>query len=229
MIKVLPKGGQAWRGRTTACVGISMESRNHRDDVMSGLLHWAGRNFERLIVDLSDTLHRYNFIAKGLSEAAAHDKALSLGDDWLRDHQALLHAVPVPARIVRWDEWLAHGDYPDIHARFTRAFHEQPAFHKAVLTDAATFYRRKSFVMPAPDDIRMRCSVDYLLEEISVHSIVYAENPCAILYPGKQHSCYRLVREGRVDGVPNGLANSVYTRMMVYNFGALFDRHVHAA
>lgn len=219
MLKVIPKHASGWQSYDTVCIGISMHTANHQGAALEGLLHWANGNFQDIIIDLSDTLHRHNYVAAGLTPEMARSKAEKDGEQWLVANKGLIDSLSVPVRIIRWNHWLSHPQFQAVFNQFEKAFSTQSRFHDAVLEDVKSFYKRKG----DQDDVevgdhQLNCSVSYLLEEITAHSIFYAEHRCAILYPGKQHTCYKLVREGLVEDVPEGLKNSFFTRMLVYNF-----------
>ena len=214
MLKIVPKNAIR-NDLKTVCLGISLHSSNHQGEALEGLIDWACGHSNNLIIDVSDTLHRHNYIADGHMPKSAWMRARKDGDDWLEENKDLIFSFPVSVKIIRWDHWLDHPSYQEIHQQFVRAFEEQQLFRDAVLADAMNFYKRKSVQL---SEHALDCSVSYLLEEISAHSILYSENPCAVLYPGKQHSCYRLVREGKVSNVSLGIRRSVFTRLLIYNF-----------
>jgi tRNA-dependent cyclodipeptide synthase len=219
MLKVVPKNASGWQSYDTVCIGISMHTANHQGEALEGLLRWADGNFQDIIIDLSDTLHRHNYVAAGMTPELAWRKAAQDGEDWLAANKDLIGSLSASVEIIRWDHWLKHAKFQTVFNQFEKAFSTQVQFHDAVIADVAGFYKRKGEAGETEiSEHQLNCSISYLLEEIAAHSIFCSEHRCAILYPGKQHSCYKLVREGLVDSVPDWLKNSFFTRMLVYNF-----------
>lgn len=220
MLKVLPKSAANWKPYKTAVVGVSLNSRNHVGPAFAGLMDWVGKNFESCIIDLSDTLHRYNLINDGHSAEEAHRLARLHGDSWLRDHTLVIGSVPIPTSVIRWDSWLSHPDFQDNFESFKNASLTQPDFRDALVQDIHHFNLRRNITPGAIAESQFQNSMDYLLEELAAHAILYTQTPCAVVYPGKDHESFKLARDGKVRNVPAGHLNSCFTRMIVYSFGS---------
>lgn len=220
MLKILPKNASNWKAYKTAVVGVSLGSRNHIGPAFAGLMDWVGRNFESCIIDLSDSLHRHNLISEGYSSEDAHRITLTQGSTWLRDHNLIIGNMPVPTTVMRWDHWLSHPDFQRHFDAFQKAAETQPDFHAALMQDIAYFNMRRNIEPDALSASRLQHSLHYLLEELAAHSLLYSANPCAVVYPGKDHESFKMARNGKVRNVPSGHMNSCFTRMVVYSFGS---------
>jgi len=216
MLKVAPKNS-TWKEYSTACVGISLGSRNHIGPALAGILDWAGEHFEHCIIDLSDTLHRFNYL-NGMSLPQAMEKSRAQGTQWLSDHKLLIDSCLPSYTLIRWDHWLEHPDFKKNLELFRTAEKTQGDFRAALYHDSINFQARQNNGPFVPDEQFLRSSIDYLLEELAAHSILYTEHPAAVIYPGKEHESFKMVRNGLVANVPDGLRNSCYTRMVIYNF-----------
>ena len=229
MLKVMPKSASNWKAYDTAVVGVSLGSRNHTGPAFAGLMDWVGRHFDSCIIDLSDSLHRHNLVAQGRSMGEAHRLTLAQGDQWLRDHNLLIESMPVPASLIRWDHWLSHPDFNAHLDAFRKAAETQPEFRDALLQDIHEFNQRRDIDPASVSPLQRQHSLNYLLEELAAHSLLYAQTPCAVVYPGKDHESFKLVRQGKVCNVPDGHGNTCFTRMVLYSFGVDSKPETHPA
>lgn len=219
MIKVLPKSASSWKAYNTAVIGVSLSSKNHIGPAFAGLMNWVGNNFDSCIIDLSDSLHRYNVINDHHSVEEAHSITQAQGSAWLRDHALIIDATPIPTTVIRWDHWLSHPDFQKHFDAFKIAAETQPDFHATLMQDIHHFNLRRNIEPDQASAAQLQHSLNYLLEELAAHSILYAQTPCAVVYPGKDHESFKMARLGKIKNVPNGHINSCFTRMVVYNFG----------
>ncbi|AGH98352.1 hypothetical protein A11S_1546 [Micavibrio aeruginosavorus EPB] len=216
-MKVAPKSLSIWKEYKTACVGISMHSENHVGEALHGMLNWVQENFENCILDFSDLLYRHNYISAGYSPEVAFKLSQEDGSKWLRNNMDIIQSISIPTKIIHWQTWLNHPDFIPNLNQFRHAYNTQPAFRDALLGDVSKFYKRKNSE-PSSGIESIENSVEYMLEELAAHSILYTEHPSAVIYPGKQHESFKMVRAGQVASVPQGIKNSKYVRMIVYNF-----------
>ena len=88
----------------------------------------------------------------------------------------------------------------------------------AVMQDIQRFYWRKfnqNLHERSSSDIEL--SKKYYLEELAALSIQFEEYPCVEIYPGRELDCLKIVRSGRIKGVPLGLRNAVYSSLFLYD------------
>lgn len=215
------KGPQTWRQYPNYCLGVSLCSRNHEGEALEAIIDWINKtHFNKGIIDLSNTLHRYNFmIEEGLSEDDARRKTLEISDKWFNEHHESLTKLQAPYEIISWDRWLSHPKFIDYESQFRSAFSSDENFRKAVLTDVGSYFRRRfnmSVGEAEPEAVWL--SASFLIEELAAHSILYEDFPCAVIYPGRQQESFKLVREGKVPNVPKGMQKSFHTRLTLHNF-----------
>ncbi|TAH32677.1 MAG: tRNA-dependent cyclodipeptide synthase [Alphaproteobacteria bacterium] len=201
------------------CVlGVSLDSNNHRGDRLAALVEWANDNFKDCIVDLTDTLHRYNHMADlKLSENDARLKAHIQGDQWLQESYHILSNFKIPYCILRWDAWKYNHKFIRYLHMFESAFAVDKNFREAVMYDVNLFLgRRKALGSPTTEQL----CVTYLLEELAGQSLLYEQFPAAEIYPGKQQKSFGLVRAGKVPNVPTGLQNSCFVSLYLHDKSA---------
>lgn len=220
MIKAKIKSAPKWKEYKTCSLGISLQSQNHVGDKLAAMVDWINStgHFERCVVDLSDTLHRHNLaLQNSLSPAAAHEMASRLGDEWLAENQKILDRLSIPHEVIRWDSWLSHPRLGDNRMEFDNAFLKDKNFRAALLRDVGHFFDRTQNkpLKDVPEEA-IRQSMEYLLEELAVHSLFFEKYPCATIYPGRQQESFRLVRDGLVPNAPQGMTHSCFVSVFLY-------------
>lgn len=207
------KGG--WKGETRFCLGISV-GQNHSGESLAAIVDWINKSsFEKGIIDLSDTLNRYNFMRDGASEDQSFTLARQQGDKWLSENSSTLKRLKKPIEIIRWDTWLQDPAFEKVKANVQTIHAQSLPLQYAVLQDVKAFLIRKGTAASEKDHLLCR---QYLLEEIAGHSLLYRIPDLAALYPGKQLESYKAIRSGRVGGVSAGLAQSPFVRLVVHSY-----------
>ncbi len=217
-IKSLPK----WKDYKTCSLGISLQSRNHVGERFEAIVDWVnstGDQFDKCLVDLSDTLHRHNFVLeKGMSYPEAHAHARALGDKWLRENGRTLDKLKMPVEIIRWDTWLEHEQLAENRRKFQVAFDTNLAFRNALMADVQHYFERvHGLSLSVVPYYKIKLSAEYLLEELAAHALYFDKYPCATIYPGRQQASFKLVREGFVPGVPQGMTRSCFVAIYLYD------------
>jgi tRNA-dependent cyclodipeptide synthase len=226
-MKVFPKGTPDWNKFDHCILAISLESPNHFGEALKSIIDFINNsNYKFCTVDLSDVLYRHTYMINGENEQSAYTHALQAGDIWLAKEMSTLQKIKIPYVIKRWKEWLNHPSYPTYRSQFEKAFQNYLPFRQAIMKDVEGFFirrRRSRPVLETPENIR-RCAA-YLLEELTCHSVMHDVLPrSANLYPGRELSCYKLVRAGLVPDVPTGLQNSYFVRLNLWHSTNIDDK-----
>ena len=244
MGRVSVKGPQVWKTYSNFCLGISLGSQNHDGEALQSIVAWLNANqhkpdpknpdqgagFRQGIIDFSDTLHRYNYMIEGLKIGLSHSDAImqtmQASDIWLAKNRATLDKITIPHTVMHWNRWLMDDRYPEYRDRFQNAYSAGGLFQDTVHEDVRLYLGRrcKADVDLAKVDPRvLKLSVDFLLEEMAAHSILYEDFPCAVVYPGRQQKSFKMVRAGLVADVPTGMQNSHHTRLVLHNMAPMMQ------
>lgn len=222
MGKISAKAPTKWSHLPNFHFGVSMGSRLHTGLHLESIVYWANEHgFEQGLIDVSDTLNRYNHMLSGMSESDAQKVAREEGRDWYNANRPILENLRMPYEVVFWDYWLNHPDFAQYNEAFHAAFHADPAFRTAVTKDIQHHYMRKyghNLHERSQSDIEL--SKQFYLEELAVLSIQFESYPCAEIYPGRELECAKLVRSGSVKNVPLCLQNAVYAKIHVIELDA---------
>ncbi len=213
-IKVRPQRS-SWSSLETCCLGVSVGSPNHEEKKLIRTLEWISDHFQHCIIDLSDTLQRYNYEFEGMPKEMAAWRARSEGRQWLLRNIANLSRLNISFNVVSWDHWLEHPMFQAYREGFEWCYQSDKQFREAVEHDTDKFIRRKGFCK-LKDDLKAirENSKNYLLEELAAHSLLYKDTIAANIYPGRQHECFKVVREGLIKKAPKGLENSTHLRLV---------------
>ena len=215
------QSSRGWQTQRHYCLGVSLGSHNHQGDALAAIVDWINRqeHFVSGIIDLSDTLHRFNIMMDaGLSEAAARQEAARISSEWCQRHWPILRTLKVPFEYITWDHWLSDGRFEIYKHAFEESFRSGGPLADAIRGDVNAYFKRRfgHGIETASAHKTMLC-VSYLIEELSAHSILYQAFPNRVtIYPGRQQRCYALVREGGLPDTPRGLCTSLHVRLVIH-------------
>ncbi len=203
-------------------LGCSLGSGSHCGESLKAIVDWLNQTgFEDGLIDLSDTLYRYNYMIQGMGGKEAHERTIREGQEWRESNESILAQLSMPYRIVHWDHWLKDPRFSSYEQAFAVAFESDRFFRNAVTTDIRIFYQRKygqNLEVRSPQDVYL--SQCFYIEELAAHSILFEDYPCAQVYPGRQLECFKSVRSGEVKNVPTGLLNASYAKLYIQNDNA---------
>jgi tRNA-dependent cyclodipeptide synthase len=204
--RVKVKNSPDWRNHETGLLAISVGGEKHEGLKLAAAIAWINQNFKYCVIDLSDTLQRYNLMMGGMPEMDAYRQSLASGNAWLERNRSVLMQLTIPYTIARWDQWLLHPQFPKLLRQYTDLYEMNIDFKSAVNADAENFTDRK-------DNRSLAFSRRYILEEMAAFTIMANRFKAAKIYPGHELKSMRLVRDGNIPNAPYGLENEYYTRV----------------
>jgi tRNA-dependent cyclodipeptide synthase len=218
MIKynVSASGDGKWRRYKCGQVAISHGQPAHEGEKFEALLDWACRQFDEVVLNLSDTLYRHNLAAEGHNNFRAALMARTAGDEWLTRNGQVLNAYK--DKIIafhRWDDWLQHSDFPQVFASVTSLHGRDAGLRNAVAADAAEFLERRRKRGPVDVESFLQGSAAYLLEEIAVYILIGRTYEPARIYPSKDLLCFEYMRR---ESIPASLRGIDMTTHVNVNF-----------
>lgn len=214
MYRVSVENGPEWRNYKRACLAISIGMSKFDGEKLAAIVSWINRNFEECIVQVADTLQRWNILVfEGLSESEARDKSLRLGSEWLDRNKEILNTITIPYEIIRWDSFLEHADYRETKYLFEKLYFESELYRFQVNQDIEIFLeRRRKRGLSEIDRTRFDiCLQHYISEEMAVDTLIGRNKPTAFIYPGSEVLTNQALRQGNVKGQPYGLQNTWHT------------------
>jgi tRNA-dependent cyclodipeptide synthase len=204
-----------WVAYTTCTLGISVGQPYHEGDKFAATVEWVARHFEHVRVDVSDTLQRHRLTGEGVPAEEAARASLREGDRWIACAMPILGAYGKPYTIIRWNEWLRHGEFPAVHAAYGRLAQTDAVLSTAIAADIDGFIARQVKHGGGLTDMSAvrAASRAYLIEELAVITLQGRAQVSARIYPGPELASFRAIRSGRVIGAPTGLERDYYARV----------------
>lgn len=210
LYKVKPKRTPEMKAASRCSIEVSIGNPYLDGDYLFAIVEWVNRTFQECVVNLGDTLYRHNLI-ETLGEEEAHRAARSLGNAWIARNAAALDSLRIPRRIIRWDHWLSHPEFPALHQKI-RAYYRSNDFFRAIVgRDVAKFLERQSHLQNG-GSIKESC-VNYILEELAADSLFARERKVVFLYSSDALSAYTYLSRTDVPPDLRGLDNSVHVRL----------------
>ena len=222
MAAVSVKSPSKWRHHKNFHLGISMGSAHHAGAALAAIVDWANcAGFENGLIDVSDTLNRYNLMRDGLDEDTARHRASEQGKAWVASNKAILERLKMPYKVIHWDHWLSDDRFPGYEQAFAVAYEEDADFKAAILRDIRYYHFRKSgqnISDLSPRDIEF--GKRFYFEELAALSIQFEDYPCAEAYPGRELESLKLIRRGQVKNAPKGIQNANFAKIFIRDLPA---------
>lgn len=215
-----------WKEKDTAEIGISFGQAFHEGRKFESLLLWACQRFDSVIITLSDTLYRHNYVLDGNSAETAVNIARNTGDFWLARNKKTIrkcsNANLAKISIHRWDSYIKTAEYKAI-ARDLAEFHEcNEHFRRAVRQDIQRFLERNKSDLSRESDrfFQVRKSRDYILEETAAYIYIARRFESARLYPGLDLEALKFMRRGDTPEHLKGLEQSPHVKLSFHRKAA---------
>ena len=210
-----------WRNNDNVVLGVSLHNPNLTGDRFLKVIDWVNEqpNFKRCYIDFADTLNRHNYmLIDGIDESAAYDKAHKFGKKWLQTNQKHLDTLNIPYQILHWDRWLKNPMFFERFQKLKDVYQSYKPFKKAVDSSIQEFFNRRgvnaSHILPK----EYFHSVNFILEEIAVDTVIYDSMKAAYVYPAKEMDAYKMIRANKVPQLFFGLSNSYYVRLLATQY-----------
>lgn len=179
--KISIKNGRNWRDYRTARLEISVGQPYHEGDKFYAVCDFAAKNFDRVIVDVADTLQRHNHALEE-GDFWAWTKTRSAGDQWIARNSEALALLP-NCDIQRWEMWLSHPEYPRALAQMVELYKTIPSLKAELNRTVDSFLARNTQSKHSLSDLRHK-SLSYLLEEAAVAILQNEAEQAVDIYPG---------------------------------------------
>ncbi|MBU0800569.1 MAG: tRNA-dependent cyclodipeptide synthase, partial [Alphaproteobacteria bacterium] len=157
----------------------------HDGDKFFALAEWAAARFDHVNLIVSDTLQRHNIaLEKNCDEAMAYQISLSIGEKWLLGNRQAIALLPSKT-VIRWDHYTGHHDYNSAYEYINSIYWQNDEFRESVVKKAHEFsLRNSSAIQNMPSDALIQTSINYILEEIAVFSLMFRDEKAIDIYPG---------------------------------------------
>jgi tRNA-dependent cyclodipeptide synthase len=218
---VRPKSAslKAWHGHPTVSLGISLGNSNEYGEKLLSIVEWINGNFVVAIIDLSDTLYRWNEESSD-DQSAQHAEARSRawGDEWLAQNGDILSRLAIPYEVIRWDHWRNHPEFGAIEKHIESLYGHggDETFRRAIDSDVEKFLLRQvRNGLRIDSSVVKRCR-SFLFEELAGHTLLFRTFPDAVkAYPGDDLESAAVISTGLVAAAPIGMQNIPFVSLRV--------------
>ncbi len=211
--RIRVRGNSNWNSYSRCILAVSVGQPCHEGAKLQAVIEWISANYKECIIDLSDSLQRYNYDNYSSAPDIAHIMAHKEGSEWLSRNAETLKLFQIPYRVIRWDHWLSHQEYSSIRAQIESAYIGNSIFRMGVESDIEKFMERRTQLCANEKNIVAENSKSFILEECAAHTLLAREFPGAKVYPSHQLNALKILREELVSDAPKGLANENYVRI----------------
>lgn len=174
LVEVEKRYKAAFRGVTPAdkeefkkskvIVPISVGQKYHEAGEFEATMKLIDKSFKECIILVADTLKRYSIdiLKQTRNEEEATLLAKQKGDQWLDRNMKYIDALYIPHKVCRWDEWMAHSEYPVYYNSVHQLYDNNQEYKDSVREVVEQFVFRKE---GSHDSAWLVPSITYFLEE----------------------------------------------------------------
>lgn len=184
----------AFRGVTSAdkeefknskvIVPISVGQKYHEAGEFEATMKLIDKSFKECIILVADTLKRYSIdiLKQSRNEEEATLLARQKGDQWLDRNMKYIDALSIPRKVCRWDEWIAHSEYPFYYNAVHQLYEDNQEYKDSVHKVVEQFVFRKE---GSHDGAWLVPSITYFLEESTSVCLWIKDGFKFSVYPSK--------------------------------------------
>ncbi len=206
-----------WQDFDLARLQISVGQEYHEGEKIKATIDWCAPRFESVQICVNDTLQRFNKMFElGLSEVEAMQVARSEGQAWIDRYIKLFSVIP-HLEIKRWDTWKNNELYQSDRSKIDFLYKTNEEFKQSIDNNIMGIWARRQKMKPDhyPASRLNRffsLSKKYLLEEITVFSVMYETDRGIDIYPGTVIFPATVFQGRDIDGAPDGLGKGYFCR-----------------
>ena len=114
----------------------------------------------------------------------AREHCLAEGENWLTANLPLIRSTlgDLSFTVIRWDEWLAHPEFPGRYDELLSIYRKQGSFRDTVQSDVARYARSQTQDLLKAEQLEELAK--YVLEELAVYAIQASTGQITNVYPG---------------------------------------------
>lgn len=212
------KSTDSWQRFDVSRLQISVGQDYHEGEKLRATLGWLKARFSVVKVCVNDTLQRFNLMfEEGLDSAEAYKVCRQSGLAWADKYKADIENNK-SADMVHWDFWLNHAGYPLVRKKIDGLYLGNSEFRGLIDQNIHEIWSRRSAKKPEIySETRFQeffdLSRQYLLEEISVFSMMFENERAIDVYPGTTIFAATVLQGRILQGAPDGLGQGHFCRI----------------
>ncbi len=218
--KITPSDADFNLSEKRKCIlGVSMSNPVFWRSSLGTMLDWMDENFDTSLILVGDYLQRLNEqISNGNESELAIETAMQKGDLFeAKLNQYLPRYEEKKFQTARWKPFYESADFQKHKTILDKIYSSNSAVKQSIDETAKLFVSQKQnrLDFKVSEEEAIRFSVEYLLEEMAVFSILIDQGWDVVLYPGAQLPLLMEIAKGEFEGVPNSLNKGIYVELKV--------------
>lgn len=207
-----------WQEFNMARLQISVGQEYHENEKLLAAINWCKHRFDQVQICVNDTLQRFNMMFEyGISEEDAAIKSSRAGEEWTKKYIQLFSTIP-HLEIKKWNSWKSDNSYLEYRNQMEELYNSHSEFKEAIDKNIESIWqRRQTLDADKYNESRKLQFVDlsrkYLLEEITVFSIMFESNEAIDIYPGTTIFAATIFQNREVSCAPKGLGAGKFCRI----------------
>jgi tRNA-dependent cyclodipeptide synthase len=197
---------------------ISVGQEYHENEKLKAAIDWCKPRFKSVQICVNDSLQRYNMMfEQGISEEEAQLVAMREGQEWVDRNIHMFSSIP-HLEIMRWENWKSTPLFTGYRKKIENLYLRNEEFRKSIDDNIEAIWRRRQAGNPyLYKDSRFQEFYDlsrkYLLEEITVFSVMFETDKGIDVYPGTTIFAATVFQGRQVQGAPEGLGKGYFCRI----------------
>jgi len=202
-------------------LGISMSNPFSHGKFMSLVLKWIDSKFDKCIILIADHLHRFNeYIFKGDTDGGGIE-CIRMGKEIHQRLQDVINKIDntnTKFKIIHWLELLETNEFKINKEKIDSYFELDENFRKSVIKSCEVFIekqRNKGYQIHVSQDIAVKRSCDYVLEELAVFSLLIDRGYTVQVYPGTQLQVLKDLANNSFSNLNTSLGKGIYIDLSI--------------
>ncbi len=207
-----------WQLFDMARLQISVGQEYHEGEKMLSAVNWCNPRFESVQVCVNDTLQRFDKMFElGIEEDEAQLITMRAGQEWTERHIHMFTSIP-HLEIKRWENWKQNSYYPEYRRKIESLYTSNTEFKATIEDNIDSIWTRRHASVPLKytnerhNEFR-ELSRMYLLEEISVFSVMFETSQAIDIYPGTTIFAATVFQNREIANAPAGLGKGKFCRI----------------
>lgn len=200
-------------------LGVSIDAPFIGGKHVEKVLHWIDSNFKECLIIIGDDVHLYNEFIFGNSEQEAKSKCKILGEfaeSRLKEGLGKLNQTKF--KIHHWNRYTGSTEFISLNKRYKKLFAEESKFHSSIITCARKYLkkqREKGNYSIVSEEDAIQHSVEYIIEEMTVFSILISKGYSTLIYPGTILQIFKDIVQDVFPTIDSVLKEGIYIDLTI--------------
>lgn len=200
-------------------LGISIDAPFIGGKHVERVLQWIDSNFQECLVIIGDDVHLYNEYIFGNSEQEAKKKCMKLGEfaeSKLKEGLEKLNQDKF--KIHHWSSYTNNTEFISLNKQYKQLYDEDSKFNSSIITCAKNYLKKqkeKGNYSIVSEEEAIKHSVEYIIEEMTVFSILISNGYSTLVYPGTILQIFKDIVQDVFPDLDSALKKGIYIDLTI--------------